>query len=71
MPDLEGISLYETSVDDTGIATLAKLSKLRSVARSCLSNATRSRALGQRNGRIRLSRNVRNARVSQAKGCKS
>ena len=32
MPDLEGISLYETSVDDEGIQVLAKLPKLRSFA---------------------------------------
>lgn len=32
MPDLEGISLYETSVNDEGIQVLAKLPKLRSLA---------------------------------------
>jgi len=31
MPDLEGVSLYETSVDDEGIQVLAKLPKLRMV----------------------------------------
>jgi hypothetical protein len=32
LPDLEFVSLYETSVDDTGIKTVAKLPKLRAVA---------------------------------------
>lgn len=32
MPDLEGISLYETNVDDAGIQALAKLTKLRMLA---------------------------------------
>lgn len=32
MPDLEGISLYETNVDDEGIRALAKLPKLRMLA---------------------------------------
>ncbi len=31
MPELEGVSLYETSVDDEGIRALVKLPKLRSV----------------------------------------
>lgn len=31
MPALEGVSLYETSVDDAGIQALAKLPKLRSI----------------------------------------
>lgn len=32
MPDLEGISLYETNVDDEGLGALAKLPKLRMLA---------------------------------------
>ena len=32
MPDLDGVSLYETSVDDAGIAVLAQLPKLKSFA---------------------------------------